>query len=392
MLKHLLVYTIQYSRIAQIMKLKRVLVTGGAGFIGSHLVDKLIIRGYKVRVLDNLNHQVHQGKIPNYLNQKAEFFEGDLTNRKDLEKAIDAIDAIFHLAAVVGVGQSMYEIEHYVKNNTLGTAILLDHLANSKHNVKRIIVASSMSSYGEGLYECTNCGKIRPSLRIDQQMSEKNWELHCPNCNNILIPIKIPEAESFRCNSIYAVTKQSQEDMMMIFGKSYGVPVTALRYFNVYGPRQSLSNPYTGVAAIFLSRLKNNNQPVIYEDGLQTRDFISVYDIADANLVCLEDEKSFGKVFNLGTGIPITIKKIAEILANLLNKKIAPKITQNFRSGDVRHCIADISLIKKTLGWQPKWQFENGMNDLIKWGKIIKAKDLFSLASKELRSKGLLKS
>lgn len=374
------------------MRLKNILVTGGAGFIGSHMADALIAQGYKVRILDNLTLQVHQGKIPNYLNKRADFIRGDMTNLKDIEKAIYGIDAIFHEAAVVGVGQSMYEIKRYIKNNTLGTAILLDYLVNNRHNIKRILVASSMSAYGEGLYKCNSCGLIRPSLRSDEQMLKKDWELHCPNCSKTLTPIGIPETEAFKSNSIYAATKQSQEDMVMIFGKAYGIPTIALRYFNVYGPRQSLSNPYTGVAAIFLSRLKNNKMPVIYEDGLQTRDFISVYDIAEANIVCLENEKAFGQVFNLGTGNSITIKMVAKILADLLNKKVEPEITQEFRSGDVRHCIADISLINKTIGWKPKWTFERGMQDLIEWGEKIKAKDLFDQASKELTSKGLLKS
>lgn len=380
------------------MKFKNVLVTGGAGFIGSHLVDKLIFNGYKVRILDNLTYQVHQGKIPEYINKKAEFVKGDVTNFSDLEKAVKNIDAIFHEAAIVGVGQSMYQIENYVLQNSLGTAKLLDFLANRKNNVKRVLVASSMSAYGEGLYKCKNCGLIRPPLRSDSQMKKRKWELSCPNCNYPLVPVGIPESESFFCNSIYAVTKQSQEDMLMIFGKAYGIPTTALRYFNVYGPRQSLSNPYTGVAAIFLSRLKNNKAPIIYEDGLQTRDFISVYDVADANVACLENDKSFDKIFNVGTGNPIAIKSVAEILANLLSKKTKknflskPEITQKFRSGDVRHCIADISLIKKTLNWQPKWNFEKGMTDLIEWGKEINARDLFNQASKELTTKGLLKS
>src|SRR3989344_9586164 len=373
------------------MNFKNILVTGGAGFIGSHIVDKLITRGYKVRILDNLTPQVHKNKIPNYVNKKAEFVKGDVTNLKDIKKAISSIGAIFHEAAIVGVGQSMYEIEGYIKNNILGTAKLLDYLANNKHGIKRLLVASSMSAYGEGLYKCRTCGLIRPSLRSDEQMSKKDWELYCPNCSKVLTSIGIPETETFKSNSIYAVTKQSQEDMAMIFGKAYGIPTTALRYFNVYGPRQSLSNPYTGVAAIFLSRLKNNKQPIIYEDGLQTRDFISVYDIADANVACLENDKAFGKVFNLGTGNSVTIKMVAQILADLLNKKIEPEITQEFRSGDVRHCIADISLIKKTLGWYPNRNFEKGMKDLIKWGERVKAKDLFDQASKELQSKNLLK-
>lgn len=373
------------------MKIRKILVTGGAGFIGSHLVDKLISIGYKVRILDNLTPQVHQGKTPQYLNKKAEFIKGDVTNTQDIKKAVEGMDAIFHEAAVVGVGQSMYEIEHYIYNNTLGTAKLLDFLANNKHKVKRILVASSMSAYGEGLYKCDKCNLVRPPLRTDEQMSQRKWELICPNCNKILQSIGIPESEPLKCNSIYAVTKESQEDMVMIFGKSYGIPATALRYFNVYGPRQSLSNPYTGVAAIFLSRLKNDNPPVVYEDGLQTRDFISVYDTADANVACLEDDRSFGKVFNIGTNNPIAIKEIAQILAELLNKKIKPTITGKFRSGDVRHCTADITLIKNILGWKPKWSFEEGMQDLIEWGEKEKAKDLFETASKELNSKGLLK-
>lgn len=375
-----------------IMKYKNILVTGGAGFIGSHLVDRLAKEGYHVTILDNLNKQVHDGKIPKYLNKEVKFIKGDVTKTADIKKALENIDAVYHEAAVVGVGQSMYKIDRYIYNNTLGTAKLLDYLANKKHKVKRLIVASSMSAYGEGLYRCKKCGPIRPPLRSDEQMGRKQWELFCPTCRSILIPTGIPETEAFSCNSIYAVTKQSQEDMVMIFGKTYGIPTTALRYFNVYGPRQSLSNPYTGVAAIFLSRLKNNQPPVVYEDGLQTRDFISVYDIADANVVCLKNEKSFGRVFNLGTENPITIKKIAEILAELLSKKIKPDIQEKFRSGDVRHCSADISSINSFLGWSPKWNFEKGMEDLIQWGTKEEAKDLFKEATKHLASKGLLKT
>ncbi len=374
------------------MKYKNILVTGGAGFIGSHLVDKLIDHGYKVRILDNLTPQVHGNKVPVYLNKKAEFIKGDITNSKDIQKALSGIDAIFHEASVVGVGQSMYEIEHYVYQNSFGTAKLLDYLANGKHSVKRILVASSMSAYGEGLYKCLKCGLIRPPLRTDQQMNKKQWELICPNCGQILKPIGIPESEPFHSNSIYAVTKQSQEEMVMILGNSYGIAATALRYFNVYGPRQSLSNPYTGVAAIFLSRLKNDKPPIVYEDGQQTRDFISVYDIAAANIACLENEKSFGRVFNLGTGSPISIKGVAKVLASLLKKDITPDITQKFRSGDVRHCSADISLIKKTLNWSPRWSFEEGMKDLITWGEKEQAQDLFDKAAKELNAKGLLKA
>lgn len=373
-------------------KIKHVLVTGGAGFIGSHLVDKLISAGYQVTILDNLDKQVHQGKLPKYLNHKAKFIKGDILNNKDLKKIIPKVDAIFHEASVVGVGQSMYEIGRYTYQNSYGTANLLDFLANNKHKVKRLLVASSMSAYGEGLYRCQTHGKIRPTLRPISQMQKKFWELKCPKCQKVLIPIGITEQESFACNSIYAVTKQSQEDMVMIFGNAYNIPSTAFRYFNVYGPRQSLSNPYTGVAAIFLSRLKNNNQPVVYEDGKQSRDFISVYDITQANVLSLENPHTFNQVFNLGTGQPVSITEVALTIAKLLDKKIKPKITKQFRIGDVRHCFADNSAIKKALGWQPKFSLEEGMKDLIEWGKNEEARDLFSAASKKLSSKGLLKS
>ncbi len=375
------------------LMIRKVLVTGGAGFIGSHIVDKLVNEGYKVTILDSLDKQVHQGKLPPYLNNKATFIKGDVLNYTDLEKAINGIDAIYHEASAVGVGQSMYQIDRYVKQNSYGTAKLLDFLANKKHKIQRIIVASSMSAYGEGLYNCLTCNKlIRPPLREDKQMSRKDWELHCPTCNNYLTPVGIPETEKFSCNSIYAVTKQTQEDMFMIFGKTYGIPATAFRYFNVYGPRQSLSNPYTGVAAIFLSRLKNNEVPVIYEDGLQARDFISVYDIAEANVLALENSKTSNQIFNLGTGNPIAIKDISLTLSRLIEKDLPPKITNNFRSGDVRHCFADNSKIKKFLKWNPRWSFEQGMIDLIQWSKKEQANDTFTKASQELKKRGLIKT
>lgn len=373
------------------MNIKNILVTGGAGFIGSHITDLLIKSGYKVAILDNLDKQVHQGKIPTYLNKKAQFIKGDITNPTIWKSILKNIDAIYHEASVVGVGQSMYDINYYVKNNSLGTANLLDYLANNKHSVKRLFIASSMSAYGEGLYHCPKCGQIRPELRSNDQMARKKWELFCPNCKSILTPIPTPETEKFACNSIYAVTKQSQEDMCMIFGRAYNLPVTAFRYFNVYGPRQSLSNPYTGVAAIFLSRLKNNNSPVIYEDGLQSRDFISVYDIASANVESLENPKAFNQIFNLGTGNPISIKEVSLTLSKLLDLELPPTITSQFRPGDVRYCYADISKIKNALKWKPQYNFENGMKDLIDWGKSTTAVDKFDIASKKLILKGLVK-
>ncbi len=369
---------------------KRILVTGGAGFIGSHLVDELINKKYKVRILDNLDSQVHpRGIKPSYLNPKAEFIKGDVTSQKDWLKALSGVDVIFHEASVVGVGQSMYQIEHYTKVNTLGTAILLDILANQKHGIKKIIVAASMSSYGESMYKCPTHGHIRPTLRSDTRLRQRKWEQICPVCKENVVPVGTPETADQICNSIYAINKKDQEDMIMTFGRAYGIPTVALRYFNVYGPRQSLSNPYTGVAAIFLSRLMNDNRPVIYEDGLQTRDFVSVHDIVQANILSLESDKANGQVFNVGSGRPVSILEIAEILAKKLGLQIKPEITNQFRSGDIRHCGADISKIKSLLSYTPSVSFEDGMEELIEWSNGQKAVDKFDQALKELTSRKL---
>ncbi|OGM33511.1 nucleoside-diphosphate-sugar epimerase [Candidatus Woesebacteria bacterium RIFCSPHIGHO2_02_FULL_38_9] len=373
------------------MKYKRVLVTGGAGFIGSHIIDLLINNGYSVRVLDNLDPQVHPGrKKPSYLNSKAEFVLGDVTKRKDWLNAISGIDVVFHEASAVGVGQSMYKIEYYTKTNTLGTALLLDILANNKHSIKKIIVAASMSSYGEGAYVCKTHKRVRPGLRSTDQVKDGVWEPVCPYCRKRVGPVGIKETDIQQCNSIYAITKKDQEDMIMLFGKAYGIPTVALRYFNVFGPRQSLSNPYTGVAAIFLSRLAIGSQPVIYEDGEQTRDFVSVHDIAKANLFALESEKANGEIFNVGSGERIQIKQIAEILANKLNVGIKPDITGKFRVGDVRHCFSDINKIERLLNFKPSISFEFGVDELINWSAGEKIIDKFDEAVKELKSRKLV--
>ncbi|EKD49324.1 MAG: hypothetical protein ACD_63C00180G0005 [uncultured bacterium] len=369
----------------------KILVTGGAGFIGSYIVDKLIDKGYDVRILDNLNEQVHpDGKLPDYLNKKAEFIKGDVTNKKDLAKALDGVDAIFHEAASVGVGQSMYEIENYTKNNSLGTAALLDMIVNKfKNKIKKILVAASMSSYGEGLYKCSKCGVVQPKLRPVSQMEKHDWEPKCPKCGKELWAIPTSEDAKQNCNSVYAINKMDQEQLVLVTCGAYDIPAVALRYFNVYGPRQSLSNPYTGVAAIFMSRIKNGNRPVVYEDGLQTRDLISVHDVADANVMAFENENANGQVFNVGTENPLPIKSIAENIAKMCDADIEPQINEEFRKGDVRHCYADISKIKKAIAFKPKVGFEDGMKELIEWSKTAESEDKFEKANKELKSKGL---
>lgn len=373
-------------------KYKKILVTGGAGFIGSHIVDLLIQKDYRVRILDNLDPQVHPGrKKPAYLNPKAEFTHGDVTRRSDLTKALSGVDAIFHEAAKVGVGQSMYEIECYTKNTVLGTALLLDLVVNKyRHKIKKMIVAASMSSYGEGKYQCKIHGEIRPDLRAECEMQKGNFEVHCPRCNRCLKPIPTDEKTRQICNSVYAVNKQDQEEMFLAIGRAYKIPAVALRYFNVYGPRQSLSNPYTGVAAIFMSRIKNGNPPVIYEDGLQTRDFISVHDIAQANLAVLENSKADYEVFNVGTGKPQTITGIAETIAKLYGANIKPDIQNKFRVGDIRHCIADVQKIKKTIGWKPQVSFQKGIKELILWGRTAESKDFFEKVNQEFKKRKLM--
>lgn len=366
----------------------RILVTGGCGFIGSHLVDELV-KQHSVKVLDSLEYQVHDGKLPDYLNPEARYIFGDVRDKEALERAIEDVDVIFHQASAVGVGQSMYQIKKYVDINILGTANLLDILVNQEHDVKKIIVAASMSSYGEGSYECDSCGIVNPPLRSLEQMSKKEWELNCPFCEKKIKPIPTNEHKIQNCNSIYALTKKNQEEMILMIGKTYGLPAVALRYFNVYGPRQSLSNPYTGVAAIFMSRIKNNKPPIVYEDGLQTRDFVSVHDIVAANLLVMLKSRANYEVFNVGTGVPLTIKSIAESIAKMYGCSIKPEITNRFRKGDVRHCYADISKIRR-LGFKQSVSFEDGMKELIEWSSKQTAEDRFDVANKELEERGLI--
>jgi dTDP-L-rhamnose 4-epimerase len=369
---------------------KRVLVTGGAGFIGSFLVDRLVLEGHEVTVFDNLDAQVHTAGKAEYLNPQATLVQGDVRDYEAFRCALSGQQIVYHLAGVVGVGQSQYEIRRYVEVNTLGTANLLDIIVNHDVYVEKLIVAASMSSYGEGCYAAPEHGVVRPPLRPIEQMASGEWEPKCPVCGDFVQPIPTPESAAQNCNSIYAQTKKDQEDMVMNIGRTYSIPAVATRFFNVYGPRQSLSNPYTGVAAIFLSRLKNNRPPVIYEDGLQTRDFISVHDIVDGLLLCMERPEANYEVFNLGSGRAMTVLEVARLLARLSGKDIEPEITRKFRKGDVRHCFADISKAKRLLGWEPKVDFEDGMKELIGWSHNQTATDHLMKAIGELRVRGIV--
>ncbi|HRR29973.1 MAG TPA: SDR family NAD(P)-dependent oxidoreductase [Candidatus Sumerlaeia bacterium] len=369
----------------------KVLITGGAGFIGSHIADGLIEKGHKVRIFDILHPQVHGEKrrIPDYLNPKAEFILGDVCDYNALKKAVAGMDAIYHEAAAVGVGQSMYQVREYTETNVLGTANLLHILANEKHRVRKLIVASSMSIYGEGKYECQRCGIIHPALRREKDLQARRWEMRCPVCRRNAKPVPTDEEKPLRPTSVYAVTKRDQEELCLSVGIAYKIPTVALRYFNVYGPRQALSNPYTGVCAIFSSRILNGKPPVIWEDGEQKRDFVHVRDIAQANLLALEKQEADYQVFNVGTGEGVSIGTVAKKIAERLGMPFKAEYPRKCRAGDIRHGCADISKIKRMLGYSPSVFFDKGVDILIEWAQEQKCEDKMEQAMKELRSKGL---
>lgn len=371
------------------MAIKSVLVTGGAGFIGSHVVDLLLEKGYKVRILDKLVDQVHENKTNKYIPEKAELIVGDICDKKIVEEALKDMDAVINLAAEVGVGQSMYEITRYMNTNTGGTAVMLELLASGKYDIKRMVVASSMSVYGEGMYECQSDGIISPPLRSESQLKNRIWEVLCPKCQKVLKPIPTTEDKPLDPASIYAISKLDQELMTLSVGRAYDISSIALRFFNTYGTRQSLSNPYTGVAAIFSSRLLNNETPLVFEDGEQARDFVHVSDVAAAVVMALEKVEVKDVVCNIGSGQPVTVNEVAIKLAKKLGVNIEPNIMHNYRVGDIRHCWADTSRTKELLGFEAKISFDEGLDDLIEWVKDEPAIDRGAQAQSELNTRGL---
>jgi dTDP-L-rhamnose 4-epimerase len=368
---------------------KHVLITGGAGFIGSHLADEVLDSGHVVRIVDNLSAQVHgqEAKRPEYLTRDAELIVGDIRDPEITRRALKGVDAVFHFAASVGVGQSMYEIASYTSVNNVGTAVLLEQIV--ERPVERLIVASSMSIYGEGMYLSPD-GKLHAGLeRTPAQLKAGDWELRNGG-GEVLSPAPTPESKLPCLASIYALSKYDQERMCLMIGNAYGIPTVALRFFNVYGPRQSLSNPYTGVLAIFASRYLNGNPPLIFEDGRQRRDFVSIHDVVEMCMLSLTRAEAPGHVFNVGSGRPYAVLEIAERLAAVLNKKsMRPQITGKYRMGDIRHCFADISRARTLLGYKPRVTLEEGLQELAGWLEGRIALDRVAEASAELHSRGL---
>jgi dTDP-L-rhamnose 4-epimerase len=368
---------------------KHVLITGGAGFIGSHLADELLDCGHRVRVLDLLAAQVHGPKSqkPQYLDPEVELIIGDIRDAAVVRRALHGIDAVYHFAAAVGVGQSMYEIAYYTGINNLGTAVLLEALI--ERPVERLIVASSMSLYGEGLYLAPDGTLCNGAQRTLAQLKAGDWEVRDAR-GELLTPMPTPETMMPSPSSVYALSKYDQEELCQMVGRAYGMPTVALRFFNVFGPRQALSNPYTGVLAIFTSRLLNGHPPLIYEDGYQQRDFVSVNDVAQACRLALEVPEAAGRVFNVGSGRYYTVRMVAECLAGVLGKEhIRPEITGRYRVGDIRHCFADITLAREILGYEPQVTLEEGLLQFTAWVEGQMSFDRCVQANAELDVRGL---
>jgi dTDP-L-rhamnose 4-epimerase len=368
----------------------RILVTGGAGFIGSHTIPRLLERGHSVRVLDALIPQVHGNNgHRTYLDRRVELMAGRVENIALVAQALEGMDSVIHLASAVGVGQSMYQIIDYCGTNVMGTATVLQAIAQTKQRLQSLVIASSMSVYGEGRYRTNNGELANPRARTERQLVAGEWELRHSD-GSTLQPIPTDEDKSLNPTSVYAINKRDQEELCLSVGLSYGVPTTALRLFNVYGSGQALSNPYTGVAAIFCARLLNDQPPLIFEDGLQRRDFVHVQDVARAIVSAMEKPVP-GEAINIGSGDPVSVIEIAENLAREMKKSIVPRVLRKYRQGDVRHCFADISKARRLLNWEPSKTFRQGIPELVQWVKSQRdVSDRVDSAWNELEQRGLL--
>lgn len=377
--------------------MKKILITGGAGFIGSALAVKLIEKKYEVVILDNLSKQVH-GENPynsytyNLIKDKAVFIRGDVNNTADWIKALSGVTSVIHLAAETGTGQSMYEINKYIETNIGGTSKLLDLLSNKNFSIEKLIIASSRSVYGEGKYNCEIHGVVYPTARKEEDLLRGDFHVKCPLCSQNVKLLFTDEESKLHPTSIYGFTKLAQEQMCLMFGKSTNLPVVAFRFQNVYGEGQSLKNPYTGILSIFSTRIKNGNQIDIFEDGLESRDFVHVNDVVDAIILGLESSNGNGQVFNVGSGILTSVLTVSELLKNNYNSNVSVQITSKYRVGDIRHNVADLSKIKALLGYEPKIDFKTGLSGFVKWVESQNIEnDNYEKTINEMKNRGLFK-
>lgn len=378
--------------------MKKILITGGAGFIGSHLALQLHKKGYKVKVLDNLLEQIH-GVDPDHtsplycsIKDKVRFVKGNVCNKDLLEQTLEDVDYVIHLAAETGTGQSMYEIKRYIDVNIGGTALLLDILTNTKHHVKRVVVAESRAIYGEGKYHCEKCGDVYPTERKDEDMAKGDFECHCPKCGGKVTLVPTTEDSAIHPSSVYGIGKQVQGQLVHMICKSIGIESVSFRYQNVYGPGQSLTNPYTGILSIFSTRIKNRKEINIFEDGLESRDFVYIDDVVDATIAGMEVPEANGHVFNIGTGIATDVLTVAKTLCKHYGIDVPLNVSGNYRIGDIRHNYADISLAKKILRFEPKWSFDQGIKQFTEWvNQQELQKDNYEASLEEMKQKGLFK-
>lgn len=377
--------------------MKNVLITGGAGFIGSSLALKLLEKGYSVTVLDNLSPQIHgedgtTSELFLKIKDKVNFIQGDVINMDDWRKALKGQDVVVHLAAETGTGQSMYEINKYIDVNTKGTSNLLQILTNEDHSIKKIVVAASRAIYGEGMYFCSEHGTVYPVERTDEYMQKGDFEVKCPICNRNVELMATTEETKIHPTSIYGITKQMQEEMCMVVGKSLNIPVVAYRYQNVYGPGQSLKNPYTGILSIFSTIIKNNNKINIFEDGKESRDFVFIDDVVDATILGIEKEEANFQSFNVGTGVGTTVLEVAATLKEKYQSNTEIEISGNYRLGDIRHNFADLTKIHEKLGFTPKVTFEEGIGKFVAWvNQQDVVEDQYQKSIDEMKKKGLYK-
>jgi dTDP-L-rhamnose 4-epimerase len=376
---------------------KTVLITGGAGFIGSNLTLRLIEKGYRVTVLDNLSPQIH-GEDPESsvlyraICDKVRFIKGSVLSYADWKSALENTQIVVHLAAETGTGQSMYEIEKYTDVNIKGTSIFLDILANETHSVEKMIIASSRAIYGEGKHACLEHGIVYPTERLESDMSAGDFNVKCPLCAKNTEALPTDEESKIHPTSIYGITKQVQEQMFMVMGKSLGIPAVAFRYQNVYGAGQSLSNPYTGILSIFSTRIKNGNDITIFEDGEESRDFVYIDDVVEATLLGIEKEEADFQVFNVGAGVATDVLTVARTLKNAYQSDSNITVSGNYRLGDIRHNYADLSHIRTKLGFCPSVSFEEGIRRFTQWVEEQEVvEDKYQKSIDEMRAKGLYK-